>query len=405
MRGNVDLTPAQTHTAAQSLADKLGPMEFAQDYFSDLFNAHARRAGFAGHAVDASKKRLLDPSLADEVIKETDYLNPVQQKALQIIREGKSTAPRLSAALPVYLENHKNGKKKRFVQQATRDWDRLITAAGDVALAELAREHARLFLAHCKSFGMSTTSVRRCVNNVRAIFNFGIKELDIRDALKPFSDLPIPNEGTDKKKVKTPSPAELHEILEKFRNDTKDTGIIVLLQMGLGTRVAEISGLAVAEVVLDAETPHMVFVERDERTLKTDNSTRKTPLVGFSLDAAKLAVKKAGTKTALFSQYAKENGNANASSAVNARLEKWGIGTHGFRHAMTDLLRAAGCPADIRKEITGHAKGSIAENYGEGHMLKVKAEWMEKALALIQPANSSAPTPNVANDASSVTAN
>jgi hypothetical protein len=43
MLGNVNLTPAETHMAAQALADKLGPMEFAESYFSDLFNAHATK--------------------------------------------------------------------------------------------------------------------------------------------------------------------------------------------------------------------------------------------------------------------------------------------------------------------------------------------------------------------------
>ena len=127
MRSNSNLTAAQTHTAAQALADELGPWDIASDYFSDKWNKHADKSGLFGHP------------LAKEMIKETDFLNPVELKALEMLREGKTKGPRLSAALPVYLENHKNGKKKRFVQQATRDWERLITAAGDVALAELAR--------------------------------------------------------------------------------------------------------------------------------------------------------------------------------------------------------------------------------------------------------------------------
>lgn len=95
MRGNVELTPAQTYAAARALADNLGPMETAESYFADLFNAHARKVGFAGHPRDASKKGLLDPKLADEMIKESDYLSPVQLKALALIRAGNEQAPRL----------------------------------------------------------------------------------------------------------------------------------------------------------------------------------------------------------------------------------------------------------------------------------------------------------------------
>ncbi len=379
MLGNQELTPAQTHTAAQALVDELGPWDIASDYFSDKWNKHADKSGLFGHP------------LAKEMIKESDFLSPVELKALDMLRNGKSKAPKLSAALTVYLANHKNAGKKRFVEQATRDWDRLITAVGDIAIVDLARQHARLYVDQCLAQSMKTTTVRRCLNNVRAILNAGIKELDIREALNPFSDLSIANEGEDAKKVKTPSPSELHEILEKFRNDTKDTGLIILLQMGLGTRVGEVSGLAVADVNLDAETPHVFLRVNDTRRLKNDNSRRKTPLVGMALAAAKVAVKKAGTGPALFARYAKENGNTNASSAVNARLEKWDIGSHGFRHAMTDLLRAAGCPADIRKTITGHTADGVSENYGDGFALQQRAEWMTKALALIKPAAASQP--------------
>lgn len=97
MLGDVNLTPAETHMAAQALADKLGPMEFAEDYFSDLFNAHATKLGFFGSG-NAKKPGHLDPDLADEMIKETDYLDPVQQKALALIRAGNSQAPRLATA-------------------------------------------------------------------------------------------------------------------------------------------------------------------------------------------------------------------------------------------------------------------------------------------------------------------
>lgn len=404
MLGNPSLTPAQTHNAAQALADQLGPMEVAADYFADLFNAHASKVGFAGHPRDARKKGLIDPRYADEAIKESDYLDPVQQRALALIRAGNSQAPRLSAALTAYITNHKNANNKRFVAQAERDWGRLTSLAGDIAIIDLSREQARRYQQHCAAQGMKSTSTRRCINNVNAILNFGIKELDVRGASNPFSDLSIPNEGRDAKKVKTPSPTELHEIMERFGSDTSDTGLIVMLQMGLGTRVSEVVGRLVTDIMLDAETPHVVFQPQADRDLKNDNSIRKVPLVGFALEAAKAAVKKAGKNPDLFARYAKENGNTNASAAVNKRLKEWEIGTHGFRHGMTDLLRAAGCPADIRKEITGHAAAGMDGHYGEGYGLKQRAEWIGKALALIQPAKPASVAPEALQDTSDATA-
>ncbi len=403
MLGNVNLTPAETHMAAQALADRLGPIETAEGYFADLFNAHATTLGFFGSG-NTKNTGHLDPDLADEVIKESDYLDPVQQKALALIRAGISQAPRLSAALSTYVTNHKNAGKKRAMEQAERDWGRLVKVAGDIAITDLGREHARMYLADCRANNLKTGTQRRCVNSVCAILNFGIKELDIRNAINPFSDLSIPNEGKDAKPVKTPSPSELHEILQRFGPDTKDTGLIVLLQMGLGTRVSEIVGLLVSDIKLDAATPHVFFQERVDHDLKTTTSTRKTPLVGFALEAAKLAVKKAGKNPALFARYAKENGNTNASAAVNKRLQSWAIGTHGFRHALKDLLREAGCPADIQEEIQGHAAAKIAANYGEGYSLRMKAEWLTKALALIKPSKAAPAGIEAPDTASEVTA-
>ena len=92
MRGNSNLTPAQTHMAAQALADKLGPMEVAEGYFSDLFNAHATKLGFFGSG-NAKKPGHLDPHLADEMIKEADARQ--QGDASAACRRARATRTRV----------------------------------------------------------------------------------------------------------------------------------------------------------------------------------------------------------------------------------------------------------------------------------------------------------------------
>lgn len=373
MRGNPSLTPADTLRAAQVLADSLPPLEYDTDYFDRKLHSYLKRKGLD----------LSDVQQNPELVGPRDYLSPVEAKALELLQRRSEAKPRLSAALDIYISTHKNADNKKTMERARRDWGLLVELAGDVCIEELGREHARMYVAHCLAKGLKTTSTRRAVNTVCAILNVGLKELDIRGASNPFSSVQIANEDKDAKEVKTPSAQELGEILTTFRDDSSDLGLIILIQMGIGCRVGEVSGLATADVVLDAEVPYLKIQDHPWRSLKTKTSAREVPLVGFALDAARVAASRAKGSPALFPRYAKEVGNTLASAAVNKRLKRWAIGSHGFRHGMKDLLREAGCPEPIQKAIQGHAGDGISSGYGKGYSLKIKQDWLTKAHALI----------------------
>jgi integrase len=148
--------------------------------------------------------------------------------------------------------------------------------------------------------------------------------------------------------------------------------------MEMGSRVGEVSGLGIDDVFLDNEIPHVYFRDKPWRTLKNDESERRVPVVGVALDALRAALTLPRKGPGLFEAYAKPRGNDSASAAVNKRLVKWGLTSHSFRHAMTDRLREAGCPKDIRDAIQGHSSGDVADTYGQGHTLKTMHGWLEK---------------------------
>jgi hypothetical protein len=52
-------------------------------------------------------------------------------------------------------------------------------------------------------------------------------------------------------------------------------------------RLSEATGLAIDDIVLDAEIPHLIIRPHPWRRLKTKGSHRTIPLVGFSLWSAK----------------------------------------------------------------------------------------------------------------------
>lgn len=373
MRGDSRLTPADTLRAAQALADTLPPLEHDTAYFDRKFHAYLKGADLHYTEVEQNP----------ELVAPSDYLNPVEVKALEILQRKSKVRPRLSAALDMYLGTRGDDLDAKAVERSRRDWGLLVEIAGDICLEDLGREHARMYVAHCLSKGLKPTTARRALNTVSAIFSLAVKEFDLRDPIRPFSGVSVPSEKNYKSGVKKPSAEELGEILSTFRDDASSLGLLISIQMGTGCRVGEVSGLATGDVVLDAEVPYLKIQAHPWRSLKTKTSARDIPLVGFALDAARRVASRAKGSLALFPEYARPRGADSASGAVNKRLKRWAIGSHGFRHGMKDLLREAGCPEPIQNSILGHAGDGISSGYGKGYSLKVKQDWLTKAHALI----------------------
>lgn len=94
------------------------------------------------------------------------------------------------------------------------------------------------------------------------------------------------------------------------------------MQMELGTRIGEVSGLRIDDVFLDHDISHVYFRDRPWRSLKTRNSERRVPVVGVALEALKYVLTLSRAGVALFESYAKPRGSDSASGAVNKRLKK-----------------------------------------------------------------------------------
>ncbi len=376
MRGDEALSASEFQTRAHQVAKTLGSLEFSADYFDDKLTTWARANGF--------KHREQFEDL--EFVEQDLYLDPVDREALRILRRGDQKEKLLSDALTKYAETHKNADNERKMERPKRDWQSLIKVTGDVPIRSITRQNAHTWVKSELARGLLSTSVARAKNNISAIFNVAIQELELKGVANPFHRLPIPNLGKDAVKRKVPSAHELHSILAAIKTDDSLAALIIRMQLGTGTRITEISQLATADVKLDAEVPFIDIKERAWGTVKNDITTpRQVPLVGHVLDAAKVAVKLAGNAEALFACYARERGGDAANATVNKRLAPWGMTSHGFRHAIKDLLRESDCPEAIQKEIMGHSVNESAANYGTGYSLQKKAERLTKALALIQP--------------------
>ncbi len=190
MRGNPDLQPLSVRESAIKLLARYGlkPKPFDNDeHLLDSFIEVLRRKEEAHAQGDEEVYHSADPE---------DYLDPVDLEALRLLNEEPKF--RLSNALQIYLDGHKNKSKKKFRADTERAWGRLIEIIGDKELEQVTRADANEFVARGIAEGVRTTTIGRQISILRAIFNVAIVEREIAKQ-NPFLRLRIPGLGEDAK--------------------------------------------------------------------------------------------------------------------------------------------------------------------------------------------------------------
>ena len=237
-RQHSSLTPRETIDAASRMAER----HMTLDAFLDAV-AEPKRQAHAGQCWETYEYAPVE-----------EFLTPVEQETLKRLQNPNEL--RLSGVFTYYEQHHKKGNDPQFIERCQRYWNQFVGVAGDIPFADLKRSHVRSYIDHRLTDGMSTGTVRRELNQLRAIAQMCIAETEANRS-NPFSSISIQNEGKDAKDKKVPSDAELREIASKFIDDPSPTARIILMQLETGTSVGEISGLKLADVVLDHETPHI----------------------------------------------------------------------------------------------------------------------------------------------------
>ena len=295
---------------------------------------------------------------------------------MEDFRDPQTIPVTLSVALSGYLKRHKN-PSDGLIQDATRYIGNFIKLHKDLLVIDVTRSHVNAYVDDRLGKGIKTTTVRRELNQLGAIHNEALLEMEV-DKRSPFASIKIPNEGKDAI-VKKPITSEMMDkLLASIRSSNTSSHLITKILLNTGMRIAELAVAKVSDVCLTdskgepLDIPFITVVANEFRSLKTKESARSVPLVGISLEAMKEAVKQAGESVYLFPQYAKKVGGTNASSAVNASLDFVDINSHEFRHFISTRMREAMIPLDVREAITGHSSKGSSElkNYGEGYKLE-----------------------------------
>lgn len=287
----------------------------------------------------------------------------------------------LSKCLDVYFANHQKGTQARFRSDSLKHFKHVFDVLGDMGVENITREDAKRYVsARCQK--VTTNSVAREISTIRAVLNTVIREKELV-INNPFIALTIPNLGKDAKVREPFSVDEARLLVSSCLESPNDSRLILLLCVLTGARLSEVAGLRRQDVVLEGEVPHLHFVEYNERTLKTKNSTRSVPLVPIASNALKTHLD-SHAEDVVFPNY--NNGNevngTGASSVIAGAIRRLGISKtiHHARHTMRDLLRHADVPPHIIDSIGGWGSNSIGESYGRGYSLNQKLEALNKAL-------------------------
>ena len=291
-------------------------------------------------------------------------------------------AVKLSEAVAIYLRLKGHDRPVTFHRAAERSCGYVIDVCGDKDITSYSKADANAFRDSLIDRGLAGSSITRVFGTVRSVINFAASEVGV-DMTNPFGrvyyDRKAGVEGRAPLSVEA-----IRTMQAECRNLDDDLRWLVALVSDTGMRLAEATGLLKSDLKIDDPTPHVVIQEHPWRRLKTAGSSRKVPLVGASLWAARRVLESNEDSPYAFPRYNKaETTNANSASAA---LNKWiktqteEKGTmHSFRHSMRDRLRAVECPADIVDQIGGWQTEGVGHSYGSGYPLEVLAKWMAKA--------------------------
>jgi len=333
----------------------------------DFFEARRRAARLVveledqwSHFRDQDKKNVLDRFLK----------GPHRKQKLD---------PKPNEVAALYLDRRGQGKGKPFEQMVARAFRNLREIIGDRRISQYERMDAVKLRDKLMARGLAPQSVKRNLS----IISTGMK-LFITEHGLPYDNVFANVDCGKAHETKARLPFTMEEIRELQREakavDDEARWLLALLS-DTGMRLSEGAGLAVDDVQLNGKFPHLIIRPHPWRSLKTSSSTRKVPLVGASLWAAKRAM--AATHTAyLFPNVC--DGQTTKGNSTSAKLNKWikariegeGKVVHSFRHSMRDRLRAVECPPDIIDQIGGWTSGGVGQSYGNGYPLDVLAKWL-----------------------------
>lgn len=301
--------------------------------------------------------------------------------AVSAIVQAKDSPPKFSEARKLYLSLKGLNRTPNFYRAVERDCNILINLCGDKPIDEYVRTDATTLRDHLLSEGLAGKSIVRILSTIKAILSFAATEQGISNNTS-FSRLYIDRSlgSTERQPISLPNIRIIQQRCFQWKDEKR---FIVALISDTGMRLGEAVGLLKSDFKIIDGIPVVEIKPHPWRRLKTKNSERTVPLVGWSLWAKERILQSGNTSNFAFPCYNKDK--LSNSGSASAALGKWletqlpGCGTiHGFRHSMRDRLRAVEAPFDIVNAIGGWETAGVGQSYGQGYALSVLHRWLLK---------------------------
>ena len=297
----------------------------------------------------------------------------------EVVGQSKDSALKFSEARKLYLRLKGQNRTPNFYRATERDCNILINLCGDKPIDRYLRTDATALRDHLLSQNMAGQSIVRIISTIKAILNFAATESGIPNN-SAFTGLYVDRSlgRTERQPIAL---ANIRILQDKCIRINDERRWLIALISDTGLRLGEAVGLLKSDFQIMDGIPVVAVKPYHWRRLKTKNSERLVPLVGFSLWAKDRILQSGNNSEFAFPCYNKTKlSNANsASAALNKFLVSQvpNCGTiHGFRHSLRDRLRKVETPADIIDQIGGWTTSGVGHSYGLGYPLPVLLRWM-----------------------------
>lgn len=266
---------------------------------------------------------------------------------------------------------HQINKYKTPRERSMTDF---IAVIGDKDLKQIVRQDILDFhdyLMSQISHGMNADTANKKVRHVKDILR------TVSNAKQIEFDEDVLFARTRFKLIKTSRPpfeAEFVQdtLLPSLSGLNDDARMMVFAMADTGAREAELIGLDKNDIILDAPIPYIWIRAKEKRSLKTEHSERRIPLVGTALYAFQQMpsgfnrYKEADSISNLINKYF-DNNNLRPTNKHSL---------YSLRHTFKDRLRDIGAPEEVIDQLMGHRTNK--PKYGRGHKLETTHEWIQK---------------------------
>ncbi len=282
--------------------------------------------------------------------------------------------------IETYIKHNKFADDGQPARETRQVWAMFKTLTNNKRLAKCTRDDGRMLAEKYRELGDKSATRKKKISRVCAAVNLAIAEGKL--TFNPFSG--VTQLEDDATKILPLDDAEMAKCFANINASgeerrqlktwlSKDDALLFRLLAATGMRPGE---------------PFQINGEHVEKGIryvivgtKTKQSKRRVPL-----PASVLPYLPAKIDGPLFTDRV----------ATLPRLNKWltklgikkrgnGKVTYSLRHRAQDVMRAEGCPVEIREELFGREKVTVAAGYGRGHPVTVLKEWIDKVCPLPAP--------------------